>query len=230
MAAHPQTRVDDILAELRTQLDAHGEVGGPKIARLKWPNVSSSSWSRYVQKARQEWTESMRLRQEGLPSASIPGDATAAAPAAEPSAPAQHTEPSHGAINWIAQVRGMLKQCDLLTRQAVIVDPATGIERVRNPVVLRQAISARATALKLAADREQVLFSAERVLAWERRMVREIYRAIGKVRTEDQKVISTRVQRALEGVMRRRAEEREFLTGGMTPRTETAEVACDKPE
>jgi hypothetical protein len=225
----PKTTVNDILAELRTQLDAHGEIGGPKIARLRWPNVPASSWCRYVKQAREEWSESLRLRQAGLPASSIPTpDSPTAVVTTE-----QLKGAARGTINWVQQINAMLKQCDLLVRQSVIVEP-TGVERVRNAIVLQQSIRARAAILKLAADREAVQYGAERIVHWERELVKELGRAIGKVRTEDQRVISNRVRRAIEGVERRRAQEREFLGGDMTPKAgtdnETTEISNDKPE
>ena len=228
MANHPASKVDDILAELRTQLDAHGEIGGPKIARLKWPHIPASSWCRYVKQAREEWTESLRLRQAGLPASSI-------APTTAPAASASTDHPdgaTPGVINWIAQIGAMLKQSDLITRQSIYVDPTTGVERVRNPVALQQAIRARTAILKLAADREAVQYGAERVAHWERAMIKEIFRAIGKVRTEDQRYLARRIRRAIELVSRRRSNEREVMGGEMAPRPETepTEISNDQPE
>jgi hypothetical protein len=224
----PKFTVTDILAELRTQLDAHGEIGGPKIARLKWPNVPASSWCRYVKQAREEWSDSLRLREAGLPASSI-------APTTAPAASVSTDQPdgtTPGVINWNAQVSCMLRQCDLIARQSIHVDPTTGVERVRNSVTLQQCIRARTSALKLAADREAVMFGAERVVFWEREFYREIARAIGKVKTEEQRIIAMRVLRAVDGVSRRRTEEREFLGGDMVPMasTESMEANNDKSE
>ena len=215
MSNHPSPKVADILAELRTQLDAHGEIGGARIARLKFPDVPSSSWGRYLKQAREEWGESLRLREAGLPASSIPPVVNAAAGMASADQ-ADGTAP--GVVNWIAQIGAMLKQCDLLARQSIYVDPTTGVERIRNPIVLQQSIRTRAAALKLAADREAVLYGAERVSHWERQMLSEINRALGKTRSDDQRVIANRVRNAVLGVISRRQAEREFLGGDMMPK------------
>lgn len=215
MSNHPKSTVNDILAELRTQLDAHGEIGGPKIARLKWPNVPSSSWSRYVQQARAEWNEALRLREAGLPASAVPPTVTAA-----PAASGELGSTPSGVIAWNSQVTALLRQCDMLARQSIHVDVTTGIERVRNPVVLQQSVRARTAVLKLAADREAVMFSGERVAHWEGVLMREIGRAIGRVRSEDQRVIAMRVRRAVGGVLKRRDEERAHLGGSVSPRPE----------
>ena len=224
----PKCAVTDILSELRTQLDAHGEIGGPKIARLKWPNVPASSWCRYVKQARSEWVESMHLRQAALPASSIPPVVTSAATTSTD----QPDEVPSDIINWVHQINAMLKQCDLIARQSIHVDPTTGVERVRNAVTLQQSIRARAAALKLAADRESVQYGAERVTYWERELLREIGRALGRVRSEDQRVLSNRIRNAIHGVTKRRAAEREFLGGDMVPMasTESMEANNDKSE
>jgi hypothetical protein len=216
MSNHPAPIVADILAELRTQLDAHGEISGARIARLKFPDVPSSSWGRYLKQARAEWNEALRLREAGLPASSIP-PATTAPTGTAPANQVDASAPS-GTVNWIAQIGAMLKQCDLLARQSIFIDPATGVERIRNPIVLQQSIRARAAALKLAADREAVMYGAERVLFWERELGREIGRAIGRVRNDDQRVIADRVMIAIESVSRRRVAEREYLGGDMKPK------------
>lgn len=227
MSRPPKFTVTDILAELRTQLDAHGEIGGPKIARLKWPNVPASSWSRYVKMARSEWVEAMHLRQAELPASSIP---PSAAPAPTGVAPTDQGEaaPVPGAINWVGQVNAMLKQCDLIARQSIHVDALTGVERVRNALTLQQSIRARAAALKLAADREAVMFGGERVMHWESELMKEIGRALGIVRSEAQQALSKRVINAVRGVAARRAAEREFLGGSMAPKPASEATTDDE--
>ncbi|PMQ04248.1 hypothetical protein DyAD56_16290 [Dyella sp. AD56] len=215
MSNHPKHTTVDILSELRTQIDAHGEVTGAKIARLKFQDVPASSWSRHVKQVRGEWNEAQRLREAGLPASSIPPSVYAPAGMASDE---QTDNSAPGVINWLSQIGGLLKQCDLLTRQSVHVDPTTGVERVRNPMVLRQSISARTAALKLAADRESTQYGAERVAHWEAEMLREINRALGKTRDEAQRVIANRVRNAVLGVISRRHAEREFLGGDMMPK------------
>lgn len=227
MSNHPSPKVADILAELRTQLDMHGEIGGARIARLKFPDVPSSSWGRYLKQAREEWNEAMRLREAGLPASSI--SPVVNTPAGMASAD-QTDNTAPGVVNWIAQIGAMLKQCDLLARQSIYVDPTTGVERIRNPIVLQQSIRARAAALKLAADREAVQYGAERVAHWERQMLSEINRALGKTRDEAQRVISNRVRNAVLGVIARRQAEREFLGGSMTPKSAEESTATPTTE
>jgi hypothetical protein len=200
---------------IRQAIIAEGERQGPASAYRKFPGVPKSTWSRWTIQARQQIADDEAVRQQQM--------AASALTTASPAAPSidQAGAPTPGVISWLHQVTMMLEQCGLLAAQRIHTDPATGLRRARNSMVLQQSIRARAVALKLAGDREAVLYGAERVLHWERLLLKEVFRAIGKVRTEDQRVISNRVRKAIDGIVRRRAEEREFMQGDMTPKTET---------
>lgn len=211
---------------IRQAILAEGERQGPASAYRKFPCVPKSTWSRWTLQARQQIADDEAVRQQQMAASAL----TTASPAA-PSI-AQAGAPTPGVISWLHQVTMMLEQCDLLAAQSIHTDSATGLRRARNSMVLQQSIRARAVALKLAGDREAVLYGAERVLHWERLLLKEVFRAIGKVRTEDQRVISLRVRRAVEGVVKRRADERAHLGGDMTPKptTESLEDSDGKPE
>lgn len=210
MADTPKLPVNEILSDLRAFLDAHGELSGPRIARLKWKHISSSSWGRFVQTARNEWREAQHLREHGLPASSVPGE-SGTTPAPTDAEPAN---PGNGLINWSQQIGALLKQADLLARQSVFVDPTTNVERVRNPMVLRQSMAARTAALRLAGDREDSVFSAERIAYWEGEFGEAIGEALGKVRNEDQRVLATRIINACNEVIKRREAERRFVVSG----------------
>jgi len=200
---------------IRQAIIAEGERQGPASAYRQFSSVPRSTWSRWTIQARQQIADDEAVRQQQM--------AASALTTASPAAPSidQAGAPTPGVISWLHQVTMMLEQCDLLAAQSIHTNPATGLRCARNSMVLQQSIRARVVALKLASDREAVLYGAGRVLHWERLLLKEVFRAIGKVRTEDQRVISNRVRKAIDGIVRRRAEEREFMQGDMTPETET---------
>lgn len=197
--------------------------------RRKFGAIPQSSWSRWTIQARQQVADDDALRQRHT-GASAPTTASPAVPVNAPAA-AKSATATAGVISWHGQVTMMLEQCDLLASQSIHVDAATGSRRVRNTVVLQQSIRARATALKLAADREAVLYGAERVMFWEDELIKALGRALGKVKTQDQAYLANRIRRAIDGVSRRRADEREFMGGDLTPKTatESTESSNDKP-
>lgn len=221
---HPQQNA--AITELRAAIAQFGDDVGSKVAKACFPDIGRSTWSRFLKAAREEARNVDHSAQAGMTAPVIPPatstPATPAAPAASAPAVAASASPAeadpYGVINWTHQVNAMLAQCDLLAKGSIGVDPGTGATRVRNAVVLQQSIRARAVALKIAADREAIQFGAERVAHWERQMLSEINRALGKTRNDDQIVIANRVRNAVLGVISRRQVEREFMGGDMTPK------------
>jgi hypothetical protein len=218
---HPQQNA--AITELRAAIAQFGEDVGSKVAKARFPDIGRSTWSRFLKAAREEARNVDHATQAGVtapvipPAISTTGTPATSRPAVVASAAAADVDPS-GVINWAHQVSAMLAQCDMLVKQSIGIDPATNAPRVRNAIVLQQSIRARAVALKLAADRESTQFGAERVTHWERQMLSEINRALGKTRSDDQRVIANRVRNAVLGVISRRQAEREFLGGDMMPK------------
>jgi hypothetical protein len=197
------------IAELRKVIAQHGEVVGPKVAKVKFVSIGASTWSRFVKIAREEAREADHAAQAGLPSSALASMAAAAG------IPADQVEALPAAINWQAQIAAMLRQCDLIVRQSIHVDPATGQERVRNMVTLNQAIRTRCSVMELAHRRESVVMSGERFIHWERQLVDAVGSAIGRAGTEAERAIALRVVNAMREVVALRQAERTYVGGSV---------------
>lgn len=204
---HPEQ--DRALTELRAAIAQHGEVIGPKVAKSKFASIGASTWSRFVKIAREEVRETDQAAQAGLPSSAIVPTAAVAG------TPANQVEVLPVAINWQAQISAMLRQCDLIVRQSIHVDPATGQERVRNMITLNQAIRTRCGVMELAHRRESVVMSGERFIHWERQLVDAVGTAIGSGGTEAERAIALRVVNAMREVGALRQAERTHVGGSM---------------
>lgn len=193
MPSHPDQ--SGAMNFIRECIAIHGDQG-PAVARVRYSHVPPATWHRWLK----------AVRSEALMSA-IPTLAPASATVQI------QAELSSGPIDWQSQIRAMLAQCDLLVRQSIHIDPATGAERVRNPVGLGQAIRTRCSVLELGGKREATLYDAARVEEHERRIVRTIMTAIGKGSGEEGRAIVLRIKDAIELECHRREVEHKFLGG-----------------
>jgi hypothetical protein len=190
---------------IRQAILAEGDPAGPASARRKFPDTPGSTWSRWTAPARQQVADDdLRQRTGGIAEVEM-----SAADKLGSAAPV--------AISWTEQIAKMLAQCDLLVAQAVQVDKETGLSRVRAPMVLRQAIGARTAILRVAAERESVVFGAERVRFWEGELSKAIGAALGRVQSDADRQRVDRVIAAMTEVFERREVERVMLSGSLTP-------------
>lgn len=197
---------------IRQAIVAEGDPSGPASARRKFPAVPASTWSRWTAQARQQVADDdLRQRADGVAMAEASG-------AIKPndSAPV--------AINWPTQIARMLGECDLLATQAVHVDPQTGLSRVRAPLLLKQSLAARTAALRLAAEREAVVFGAERVRFWEGEVGKAIGEALGPAQSAADMERIDRVIAAIGVVFERREVERIMVGGSLSHERAVEEV------
>ena len=164
------------LAHIRHCIAEHGEEAGPKIARAQFPKVDKGTWSRWSRQVREE-DNAMRA---ATPSRSI------SAPG--PSVIVSEMESSD--LSFFDQLSFVRAACDALQDYAWPRDPATGVRRLRNPLMLVQAVRLRNGMLDLWVKHQATVYNVERMQELHHLIIEEV----GKVTPDLQRAIVVRLR------------------------------------
>jgi len=145
------------LQKIRAAIAEHGDELGPRMARADFPGVPAPTWSRWVKQVRDE---DLFGAHQPTPVALVPPDADLLQAAELVMGPA-------GVLDFFSQVGAMTAACDALTDYAWPRDPASGVRKVRNPVMLERATRLRVTVLDLAHRRDEAVWNVERMRAFQ---------------------------------------------------------------
>jgi len=210
MARPPKPEQLSALISIRNLTAEHGPELGTKMARASFGHISKATWSRWVAQVRTEDA----MFADGEPAAPA-----AAQPVvqATPPQPAEVCAAAPGVIDFHGQLAIMLTDCDLVRAYAAPIDLATGLRKVRNPMMLVAATKLRAAVMALAQRHAEAAWDVEAL----RRRHEELVAAIGDaIKSVGDNELTAGILRALKGVAdRQKAGERylaapERLEGG----------------
>ncbi|MGA3887655.1 hypothetical protein ACI2S3_02865 [Ralstonia nicotianae] len=158
MARPPKPEQLAALQVIRALVTEHGEDLGMKLARAQFVHIHKATWSRWCAQVRAEDV----TFSESQPAAVA---ATAGSPLGQdmPVQPVESCSAGTSGIDFFGQLGIMLHDCDLVRDYAAPVDPATGRRKIRNPLMLTQAVKLRATVMALAQRHAEAAWDVETV-------------------------------------------------------------------
>jgi hypothetical protein len=164
------------LALIRQCIAEHGEEAGPKIARAQFSKVDKGTWSRWCRQIRDE-DNAMRAAPPSRPM-SAPG----------PSVLVGELESND--FSFLDQLSYVRAACDALQDYAWPRDPVTGVRRLRNPLMLVQAVRLRNGMLDLWVKHQATIYNVDRM----RELYNLIIEEVGKTSPDLQRIILVRLR------------------------------------
>lgn len=183
---HPkQTEAQQFIREC---LEAHGDNGG-NVARVRYLDIAQQTWSRWVRAVKAEMTMVMN---PAPVTASVPAQATRPVTlSGEP------IDPSMAPLDFFeGELSRMRQAIEHLHAHATVVD-AQGQVRLRNPVMLVQAVRLRAQMLEIFLKKNDTAVGAERIAQYKELLTTTIKHVLGTARNEHELVIMNRLNNAL---------------------------------
>jgi len=190
----------DAVQAIKFAITEFGDPAGPRTAKLKYPDVTPSMWSRWTNLARAE------LREMDIANGML-------SPASAGEHPTVADDVTPMAVDMYRHLDEMLAASKAMLEFSWVPDPSQGgRRRIRNPIAVAAAVKLRAQVLEVALKHESAVFGAERFMHWEKAMLGAVMDAIGRSRGAAEEAVSGRVIEAVRDVVARRKEEREFVS------------------
>ncbi|MBK3737664.1 hypothetical protein G3A39_00380 [Paraburkholderia aspalathi] len=160
-----------------------------------YKHINKATWSQWCKLVREEDRQLAVDVMLNVPHPGVPvGQALPCTPIT-PVTPEQR-EAVHRALDFFQEIRVMREDAQLLADYSVAIDPATGVRKIRNPVMLEKSHKMRATTLTLA------LKHAETV--WNQGRMEELYQVV----VEEVGKVDPRVRQAILAHLRELHERR----------------------
>lgn len=206
-------------AEIIAAMREHLLLVGPRdydTLQAKFPDVSRPTFYRYLKTAREaleataaaESPAALRLAQQRIRASVEKPEKTMAAVKAHmpvmpsPAVIAGDPGAASQAFKFFAFFQSIVEDADLLRGSAVVVDEATGKQKVRNPALLDKVITRRLGIAQTYLNAFEAVYNAERI----QQLYEVIVEEVGKASPE--------VQMAVLAVMRELDNKRGLTMGG----------------
>ncbi|RDS79161.1 hypothetical protein DWU98_19345 [Dyella monticola] len=131
----------------------------------------------------------------------LPAPAALVARPAQAPASAAMVELLSGDIDFCSEIGVMKMACDLLLEYSAPTDPATGVRRMRNPLMLIQSTRLRNGLLDLWVRHQATIWNAERMQEFQSKVVQAIGSALRDSRDDGERVVIGRILGALRGAL-----------------------------
>jgi hypothetical protein len=141
------------LTHIRQCVAEHGPDIGMRAARAAFQKVDKSTWSRWCKQVREE--DATYATSEGT-AERVPAKRERTVPVAT----TEVLEAEPGTIDFFGELNLLLGDCDMLRNYSAPADPATGLRKPRNPMMLAQSIKLRAMVLGLAQRHAEAVWEA----------------------------------------------------------------------
>ncbi|MBB5456770.1 hypothetical protein [Paraburkholderia sp. Cpub6] len=142
----------EAIKAIRELIAEHGDVDGPRLARLRFPNVPAPTWYRWVSTTREE---DRNLVEEAA--AAIPHPARPPLPVTDEGRIA-----TRRAIDFYRELEEMVEDARLLADYAVTMND-DGTRRIKNPQMLALSHRMRATNMTIALKHSEMVWNVERL-------------------------------------------------------------------
>ncbi|CAN7774693.1 hypothetical protein [Paraburkholderia hospita] len=180
----------DALNQIRKYMLEHGEQEGARLAKLDgYKHINKATWSQWCKLVRDE---DRQLAVDVIRNVPHPGVPAGRAPTFTPITPAtpEQRVAVRRALDFFREISVMADDAQLLADYSVVVDPATGVRKVKNPVMLAQSHKMRGVTLTLALKHAEA--------AWNMGQMQELYdcviEAVGKADRDVQRDVIARLR------------------------------------
>ncbi|RZF23772.1 hypothetical protein EVC45_42405 [Paraburkholderia sp. UYCP14C] len=153
----------DAMNHIRRYVLEHGEQEGQRLAKLAgYRHVNKATWSQWCKRVREE---DRQLEADVILNVPHPGVPAGQAPPFTPITPAtpEQRVAVRRALDFFRELNTMADDAQLLRDYSVAVDSATGVRKVKNPVMLAQSHKMRGVTLTLALKHAEAAWNMGRM-------------------------------------------------------------------
>ena len=199
----PESRKREIIEAAK----AHILLVGPQRwdeVQANFPEVSRATFFRLIDQARKEMENqaaaqgsgALKVAQKRIKArVEAPEKTQAKVKAQLPAAPSPAIVAGMGAaaedvFDFMAYFKTIVSDADLIRQSMMVVDPATGLTKVKNPVLLDRNISRRLDIIESWLHSQQLVFNLERI----QELYRAVIEAVGQADPDTQRAILSRLR------------------------------------